>query len=56
MDSVLKEVTALWRFEHISSSPLYAPSNGEVERAVQTLTLVSSRRIVVIGLCATRIL
>ena len=46
MDSVLKEVTALWRL----------PSNGEVERAVQTLTLVSSRRIVVIGLCATRIL
>lgn len=38
MDSVLKEVTALWRFEHISSSPLYVPSNGEVERAVQTMT------------------
>ena len=31
----LKEVTALWRFEHISSSPLYAQSNGEVEGAVR---------------------
>lgn len=32
-----KEFAALWGLEHVTSSPLYAQSNGEVERAVQTM-------------------
>ena len=32
-----KEFAALWGFEHVTSSPLCAQSNGEVERAVQTM-------------------
>lgn len=30
-------ITALWGFEHVTSSPLYGQSNGEVEWAVQTM-------------------
>ena len=32
-----KEFAVLWGFEHVTSSPLCAQSNGEVERAVQTM-------------------
>ena len=32
------EFAVLWGFEHVTSSPLRAQSNGEVERAVQTMT------------------
>ena len=32
-----KQFATLWGFEHVTSSSLYAQSNGEVERAVQTM-------------------
>ena len=32
-----KEFAALWGFEHVTSSPLYGQSNGEVVWAVQTM-------------------
>lgn len=32
-----KEFAALRGFEHVTSSPLYGQSNGEVEWAVQTM-------------------
>ena len=31
------QFASLWGFEHVTSSPLYAQSNGEVEHAVQTM-------------------
>ena len=32
-----KQFADQWGFEHVTSSPLYVQSNGEVERAVQTM-------------------
>ena len=32
-----KQFADQWGFEHVTSSPLYAQSNGEVERTVQTM-------------------
>lgn len=32
-----KEFTKTWYFQHITSSPRYPKSNGQVERAIQTI-------------------
>ena len=32
-----------WQFEHITSSPWYPQSNGEVERAVQTMKMILNK-------------
>lgn len=35
-----KQFAANWGFEHITSSPRYPQSNGEAERAVQTMKMI----------------
>ena len=38
-----KKFAASWGFEHVTSSPLYPQSNGEVERCVQTIKMMMTK-------------
>ena len=45
VSEIFKEFTRKWDIQHITSSPRYPQSNGEAERAVQTVKSLMKRNV-----------